>query len=82
MKIDPNKTYNLTELVELRVFPWIKDRRVYRRIIIENKSLLRVEVKGDGKGREYRIKGKHLLKFVKDIDLSTVMLLTHNAKRV
>ena len=80
-KIDPKREYNLTEIVNLGVFPF-KDRRVIKRILLTNKSRLQAEITGIGKGLDYRIMGKHLIPLVKELSVINKYLLTPNAKRV
>jgi|RhiMetdeSRZDD1v2_1073273.scaffolds.fasta_scaffold4077990_1 hypothetical protein len=80
-KIDPKREYNLTEIVNLRVFPY-KDRRVIKRILMRNKSELQLQIIGTGKGLDYRIMGKHLIRLVKELSVVNKYLLTSNAKRI
>jgi hypothetical protein len=80
-KIDPKREYNLTEIVNLGVFPF-RDRRTIKRILMTSKRFVVSGITGEGKGRDYRIMGKHLKPLVKEFSVINKYLLTSNAKRV
>lgn len=66
-KIDSKKDYNISHLVDDRLFPHIEDRRTIRKIIdrdIAGTNILKVEISGEGTSKEYKIKGKNIINFL------------------
>lgn len=72
LKVEPTRVYNVSEMRRLDLFPWISNRSntqsSYINAIFDDKvgeNLLRVRVTGTGRGREYRIKGENIIKFLR-----------------
>ena len=70
-KVDEKKIYNITEIRRAELFPWIsKSNHIsYVNAIIDDhigNNLLKADIKGSGRGRDYKIKGKNIIKFLKE----------------
>lgn len=66
IRIEPEKWYSLTDMVQGNVFPWISsDIRNYRRVINikKHKSILKGHVEGEGAQKRYYFKGEHIIAF-------------------
>lgn len=70
-KIDPNKTYSLTEIVREGFIPGIKSYPAVKNRIMDDeakpasKRTIHAIKVGEGRGRKYLIKGKNLLAYIK-----------------
>jgi hypothetical protein len=65
--MDPEKEYGLMELQAAGFFPWAKNTRTLVKIIENDRNgenMLRAKVTGEGRLRRYRVKGKHVKKFL------------------
>lgn len=66
-KVDPEREYNLSNIIGEEIFPWVKSIKTVRRIVkrdIESENLLKTRVTGSGRGLVYKIKGKNIIKFL------------------
>ena len=73
-RIDPERWYNLSEMVDEKVFSWCKNIATYRRHILsdrKNSNLLKAVVIGTGRQKQYRIKGENIIKFVVSVEDGT-----------
>lgn len=71
-KVETGRVYNVSEMRRLDLFPWISNRSntqsSYISAILDDKfgdNLLRVRITGSGRGREYRIKGENIIKYLR-----------------
>ena len=69
-RVDPEKVYNVSEIMRDNVFPWIKagNHLSYRNAIYEDltgENLLKTKASGSGRGRDYKIKGANIIKYLK-----------------
>lgn len=66
-KIDPKKTYDLSNIIALGVFP-IKNIQTLRRLVIrdlwDGENLLKTKIIGFGRGKRYEIKGKDINRYL------------------
>ncbi len=68
-KVKPERIYNLTNMREDSVFPWVgkKYPAGYAGVVIDDKfgeNILKAKITGKGQGRSYKIKGKNIIKFL------------------
>lgn len=65
IKLD--EIYNISQMREIKVFWWTNSHRSYRRIIQRDRNgenLLKSEVSGSDTKKEYKIKGRNIIKFL------------------
>lgn len=65
--IEPERWYNLLEIVELGLFPWCKDIKTVRNWIHTDKiskDKLKAMIIGSGRQARYRILGKNIIVFI------------------
>lgn len=72
-EISPQKYYSLSQVLKMRVIPWLNSMRSMREfikndIINNNNELLKVIIKGQKNGKRYLIKGEHLIALMIKID--------------
>jgi hypothetical protein len=75
-RVDTKRDYNIAQMVRENFFPWHKDRRSYRKAVIIDMSgpnLLQVNIIGEGKGRDYTITGKSIVRYLKTIGYAMVL---------
>ena len=66
-KVDSDREYNLSNIIDEELFPWVKSIKTVRRIVkrdIDGENLLKTRVTGQGRGLVYKIKGKNIIKFL------------------
>ncbi len=66
-KVNPEVEYNLSNIIDEDIFPWVKSIKTVRRIVkkdLEGENLLKTQVAGTGRGLVYKIKGKNIIKFL------------------
>ncbi len=66
-KIDPEREYNLSNIITDAIFPWARDIRTVRKIVMRDhggEKVLRAKITGSGRSLEYRIKGENIIKFL------------------
>ena len=66
-KIEPEKTYDISEMVEVGMFWWVKDFRSYISIIMHdyrNEKIMQTKITGEGRGIRYEIKGRNIINFI------------------
>lgn len=71
VKVEPEKWYNLKEIVTLGLFSWCKDIKTIRKWIIEDKKkkdVLKAVIKGEGLNVRYLILGKNIITFVRMVE--------------
>lgn len=77
-KIDPEKWYSLSDLVEQNLFPWCNgDIRRYRNVVQadkKSKDHLKTMIIGEGKGKRYQVKGKNIISFLTQVEDGSVRL--------
>lgn len=69
-RIDPEKMYNLRELLDVGVFSVkrITSHNGLKSLIYEDRqseNLLQTEITGQGRGKDYKIKGSNIIQFLK-----------------
>ena len=82
--VDTNREYSISEMTREQIFPWLKDRRSIRKAIrfdVEGPNILQVKIKGEGKGRDYKIKGKNIVKYLTLIGDAMVLTKKIHDKR-
>jgi hypothetical protein len=67
--IEPKKIYNLTEIREGNLFPWLNQGNpaAHRNAVIEDMlggNILKAKIAGSGRGRNYKIIGKNIIKYL------------------
>lgn len=73
-EIQQNKWYSLAEMVENKLFPWIKSYQAYRNIILGDKMLpknqrkLDAVILGEGRAKIIRIKGSNIISYLANHD--------------
>lgn len=85
--VRPKETYGITELARTGVFWWIKDHRAYRNTILTDRNwenILEADMKGEGKGKRYEIKGRNISRFIKrygpGLELMARINTTHDTR--
>lgn len=71
-KIDDKKTYDISEMVEIGMFWWIKDFRSYISVIMHdyrNQNIMQTKITGEGRGIRYQIKGRNIINFINNYGL-------------
>jgi len=71
-KIEPEKTYDISEMVEVGMFWWVKDFRSYISIIMNdyrNEKIMQTKITGEGRGIRYEIKGRNIINFINNYGL-------------
>lgn len=68
-RVDADRVYNVTEMRRDNLFPWISESNhiSYINAIFEDmgfENFLKAKVTGRGRGRDYRIRGKNIIKFL------------------
>ena len=83
--VDSKKEYSISELTDMQLFPWHKDRRSYRKSIMHDMSgpnILKVKITGEGKGRDYKLIGKNIIVYLKMIGEAMILAKgLHNGKQ-
>ena len=82
-KIKANEEYNLTNIKDEGLFPWTKNLQTIRKIVKKDywgENMLKAEVGGEKQGMEYRIKGKHIIQFIKVYGPGFMMAGSNKAK--
>src|SRR3990167_9054879 len=67
-RIKPEQEYNLSHIRDEGLFPWTKNLQTIRKTVKKDywgENMLKALVTGVGQALEYRIKGKHIIKFLK-----------------
>lgn len=75
-KIANEKWYNLVQIVKLGLFPWCKDIKTIRNWIhrdLLGKNTLKAMVSGHGIQARYKVLGKNLAEFVKQVETGTYL---------
>lgn len=70
--IDPKETYDISQMVEKKMFWWIKDFRSYISVIMHdyrNDNLMKTKITGEGRGIRYEIKGRNIINFINNFGL-------------
>ncbi len=73
-KIDPNKWYSLTEIVQLGIFPWVKTIKGARKWVNMDKAgrnKLKSTIVGDGNLKRYHMKGRNIIEFLACVEDGT-----------
>lgn len=71
-KIDPEKIYDVSKLLELKIFWWVKNFKSYISIIMHderNEKIMKTKITGEGRGIRYEIKGRNIINFIKKLGL-------------
>lgn len=68
-KVDPKAVYNIDQIRRLGLFPWLKptNHHSHRDVVLNDRlgdNMLRTRITGEGKGRDYKIRGENLVKFL------------------
>ncbi len=68
-RVDPGKVYNISELRRDNLFPWLSpmNQISYTNAVHEDMTgdnLMRAKATGSGRGREYKIKGINVIKYL------------------
>jgi len=71
-KIDAKKTYDISEMVEIGMFWWVKDFRSYIGVIMHDyrsRNIMQTKITGEGRGIRYQIKGRNIINFINNYGL-------------
>lgn len=66
-RVDPSMEYDIAKMLENKIFWWLTDFRSYVGVIMQdykNDNLLKTDIKGEGRGIQYVIKGKNIINFI------------------
>lgn len=66
-RIEPDRNYNLSNIRDEQLFPWARDIRTVRKIVLRDDSgerMLKVKITGEGRTLDYKIKGKNIIQFL------------------
>jgi len=66
-KIDPERDYNLSTIAKEGIFPWTADYRTVRKLVrrdFDGEKMLKSVITGEGRALDYKIRGKHIIKFL------------------
>lgn len=66
-KIDPKRSYNLTNIKDEGLFPWTTDVRTIRKVVQQDmigSKMLKTVVTNEKYGLRYQIKGSNLILFL------------------
>lgn len=75
-RVDTTREYNISQMTQSNLFPWYKDIRSYRKSVLtdmRDMNLLKAKCIGEGKGRTYTIKGKHIVTYLKTLGLAMML---------
>ena len=69
-RVDIKRVYNVSEMRRDNLFPWLatSNPQIYVNAIVDDKfheNVLKTKVSGQGRGREYRIKGANIVNYLK-----------------
>jgi hypothetical protein len=67
-KIEPDRIYDISEMLEKKMFWWVKNFKSYISIIMHdfrNENIMRTKITGEGRGIRYQIKGRNIINFIK-----------------
>ena len=70
-KIEKERWYTLSEMVEARLFNWCKDITMYRRYIFADRgarNMLKTVIIGSGTQRRYKIKGENIINYIVNVE--------------
>ena len=73
-KVQPEKWYNLKEIVELGLFSWCKDIKTVRNWILadkKKKDVLKAVITGKGRHARYLMLGRNINSFVASVEDGT-----------
>lgn len=76
-KIDPERWYSLSEMVELHLFEWCVHIATYRRYIHADRqarNFLKAVIMGSGRQRTYRIKGENIINYLVNVEDGTYQI--------
>lgn len=76
-KIDPDKWYSLTDLAEMKAFPFLPNYKRYRTLIARDKvgkNHLKAMTMGDGRTKRYSFKGSNVIRFVELVNAGKVSI--------
>ena len=66
-RINPEETYDISEMVNRKMFWWVKDFRSYNSIIMhdyKNENIMQTKMTGEKRGIRYEIKGRDIINFI------------------
>lgn len=69
--LDPEAWYSLNDIVQLGLFPWVKEFRAVRNVVLKDRAsrnLLKTVITGEGHGTKYRFKGKNIANFIHEFE--------------
>lgn len=76
--VDPEKWYTLSDIAELRLFPWCgTDLRRYRRVVLadlKDANHLKTVKMGDGRTTRYQMKGSNITSFIMRVEAGEIRL--------
>lgn len=67
-KIDPEQWYTMVDIVNHKMFPWVKsfqNIRKFMQLDAKTDNILKPIVTGVGNGKRYSMQGKNIIKFIK-----------------
>lgn len=85
-KIDVNREYKLAHIRDEKLFPWVSHVITIRKIVMrdyEGENMLKAKISGEKYGREYRIKGSNIIRFLKTCGYGGILITgkNNNAKK-
>lgn len=67
-RIKPEREYNLSHIKDEGLFPWTKNLQTIRKVVKKDywsDNVLKAKISGTGGGVDYRIRGEHIVKFIR-----------------
>ena len=83
-KVDPTREYNLSQIRDEGIFPWARNIRTIRKLVKQDYwggNFLKARIGGENKyGVEYSIRGRDIIKFLKEYGPGLMMATSVSKK--
>ena len=77
IKIEPNESYTMQDIVKNKMFIWATSFWSVRNFVAldkKNKNILKPLIVGKGRATKYHFKGENIIKFIKAVEAGEVRL--------
>lgn len=67
-RINPKQEYSITDIKKAGLFPWVKNHRTLKKIIMTDffgQNVMKAKIKGEGRQARYFVRGENITKFIK-----------------